>query len=119
MVLMGPINAIVARKMKGLQIDQMKNKDRRNKMMDEILNGMKIIKLYAWEDSFKEKVNAIRQTEIGALKKIAYLNAAMTFLWVRKLPLLLTVFHTIYERKCTSRYVRQSSLHWPRSLPSS
>ena len=53
--------------------------------MDEILNGMKIIKLYAWEDSFKEKVNAIRQTEIGALKKIAYLNAAMTFLWVRKL----------------------------------
>ena len=85
MVLMGPINAIVARKMKGLQIDQMKNKDRRNKMMDEILNGMKIIKLYAWEDSFKEKVNAIRQTEIGALKKIAYLNAAMTFLWVRNL----------------------------------
>ena len=82
MVLMGPLNAIVARKMKGLQIDQMKNKDRRNKMMDEILNGMKIIKLYAWEDSFKQKVNSIREKEIGALKKIAYLNAAMTFLWV-------------------------------------
>ena len=94
MVLMGPINAIVARKMKGLQIDQMKNKDRRNKMMDEILNGMKIIKLYAWEDSFKEKVNAIRQTEIGALKKIAYLNAAMTFLWVRNLRYL-NFFHNI------------------------
>ena len=82
MVLMGPLNAIVARNMKALQIEQMKNKDRRNKMMDEILNGMKIIKLYAWESSFKDQVNAIRDKEIAALKKIAYLNAAMTFLWV-------------------------------------
>lgn len=82
MVLMGPLNAMVARKMKALQIDQMKNKDKRNKMMDEILNGMKIIKLYAWESSFRDKVNAIRDKEIAALKKIAYLNAAMTFLWV-------------------------------------
>ena len=94
---MGPINALVARRMKGLQIDQMKNKDRRNKMMDEILNGMKIIKLYAWEDSFLQKVNAIRETEIGALKKIAYLNAAMTFLWVSQafLPVLLGTFSNV------------------------
>ena len=82
MVLMGPVNAIVARQLRGLQIEQMKNKDKRNKLMDEILNGMKIIKLYAWESSFRAKVNAIRDQEIAALKKIAYLNAAMTFLWV-------------------------------------
>ena len=60
MVLMGPLNAIVARRMKGLQIEQMKNKDKRNKMMDEILNGIKIIKLYAWESSFRSKIDAIR-----------------------------------------------------------
>ena len=82
MVLMGPLNAIVAKSMKGLQIEQMKNKDRRNKMMDEILNGIKIIKLYAWEASFRSKVDDIRAKEIAALKKIAYLNAGMTFLWV-------------------------------------
>ena len=57
---MGPLNALVARRMKGLQIEQMKNKDRRNKMMDEILNGIKIIKLYAWESSFRSKIDAIR-----------------------------------------------------------
>ena len=57
---MGPLNAIVARRMKGLQIEQMKNKDKRNKMMDEILNGIKIIKLYAWESSFRSKIDAIR-----------------------------------------------------------
>ena len=53
-----------------------------NKMMDEILNGIKIIKLYAWEASFRSKVDDIRAKEIAALKKIAYLNAGMTFLWV-------------------------------------
>ena len=37
-------------------------------MMDEILNGMKIIKLYAWESSFHRKVNVIRDQEIYALK---------------------------------------------------
>ena len=95
MVLMGPLNAIVARRMKGLQIDQMKNKDRRNKMMDEILNGIKIIKLYAWEDSFKQKVNSIREKEIGALQKIAYLNAAMTFLWVFLFTFLKPFFRSI------------------------
>jgi ABC-type multidrug transport system fused ATPase/permease subunit len=82
MVLMGPLNALVARRMKVLQIEQMKNKDKRQKMMDEILNGMKILKLYAWEASFAGKVTAIRALEIASLKKIAYLNAAMTFLWV-------------------------------------
>ena len=35
---------------------QMKNKDMRTKTMDEILNGMKILKLYAWEMSFQDKV---------------------------------------------------------------
>ena len=50
--------------------------------MDEILNGMKILKLYAWEASFMDKVTKIREMEIKALKRIAYLNAAMTFLWV-------------------------------------
>ena len=62
---MGPLNALVARRMKSLQIEQMKNKDKRNKMMDEILNGIKIIKLYAWESSFRSKIDAIR---VGGVK---------------------------------------------------
>lgn len=56
MILMGPLNAIVAKKMKKYQLEQMKNKDQRIRIMDEILNGMKILKLYAWETSFQQKV---------------------------------------------------------------
>ena len=56
MILLIPVNAVVAAQMKKLQISQMSNKDRRTKLMDEILNGMKILKLYAWEKSFEGKV---------------------------------------------------------------
>ena len=59
MILMGPLNAIVAKKLKKYQLIQMKNKDLRTKTMDEILNGIKILKLYAWETSFEDKVELI------------------------------------------------------------
>ena len=60
MILMAPLNAVIAASMKKLQMSQMRNKDRRTKLMDEILNGMKILKLYAWEVSFQKKVMDIR-----------------------------------------------------------
>ena len=81
MILLIPLNAFVAANMKKLQIAQMRNKDKRTKLMDEILNGVKILKLYAWETSFQQQVLKIREAEIHSLKKMAYLNAAMTFLW--------------------------------------
>ena len=59
MILMGPLNAIVAKKLKKYQLIQMKNKDLRTKTMDEILNGIKILKLYAWVTSFEDKVELI------------------------------------------------------------
>ena len=46
----------------------MKDKDKRVKLMDEILNGIKVLKLYAWEPSFGEQVLDIRENEIRSLK---------------------------------------------------
>ena len=60
----------------------MKSKDNRIKLMNEILNGIKVLKLYAWELAFKEKVLDIRQEELKVLKMSAYLAAVGTFTWV-------------------------------------
>lgn len=43
-----------------LQRRQMKNKDKRTSIMSEILNNIRSIKLYAWENSFAAKLFAIR-----------------------------------------------------------
>jgi hypothetical protein len=41
MIIMIPINGLIARFMKTLQKEQMKNKDARTRLMTEILNNMK------------------------------------------------------------------------------
>lgn len=81
MIVLIPVNGFIANKTKQFQISQMKNKDQRVKLMNEILNGIKVLKLYAWEPSFEEQVLGVRNLEIKVLKKSAYLNAGTSFIW--------------------------------------
>ncbi|XP_015175309.1 PREDICTED: multidrug resistance-associated protein 1 isoform X6 [Polistes dominula] len=81
MIVLIPINALIANKVKTLQIRQMKDKDDRVKLMNEVLNGIKVLKLYAWEPSFEEQILHIRKKEIQVLKEAAYLNAGTSFIW--------------------------------------
>ncbi|XP_074052590.1 multidrug resistance-associated protein 1 [Macrotis lagotis] len=82
MILMVPLNAVMAMKTKTYQVAHMESKDNRIKLMNEILSGIKVLKLYAWELAFKDKVLKIRQEELKVLKKSAYLAAIGTFTWV-------------------------------------
>lgn len=81
MIILIPINALLAGKVRNLQIKQMKNKDERVKLMNEVLSGIKVLKLYAWEPSFEEQILRIRNKEIKVLKEAAYLNAGTSFIW--------------------------------------
>ncbi|KFW12269.1 Canalicular multispecific organic anion transporter 2, partial [Eurypyga helias] len=82
MVLLIPFNAAIAMKTRAFQVEQMRYKDSRIKLMNEILGGIKVLKLYAWEPSFSEKVLEIRKNELRVLKKSAYLNSLSTFAWI-------------------------------------
>uniref|UniRef100_A0A1B6CN72 ABC-type glutathione-S-conjugate transporter n=1 Tax=Clastoptera arizonana TaxID=38151 RepID=A0A1B6CN72_9HEMI len=66
---------------KKLQMRQMKYKDDRIKLMNEILSGIKVLKLYAWEKSFEKQISDIREKELKILKKTAYVTAFTGFLW--------------------------------------
>uniref|UniRef100_A0A4W5LCZ4 ATP-binding cassette, sub-family C (CFTR/MRP), member 3 n=1 Tax=Hucho hucho TaxID=62062 RepID=A0A4W5LCZ4_9TELE len=81
MILLIPLNAAIAVKTRVYQVEQMQYKDARIKLMNEILNGIKVLKLYAWESSFKDKVLEIRQKELNVLRKTAYLGALSTMAW--------------------------------------
>ena len=55
-----PINGVwIANVIRKLQVKQMVSKDKRVRTMAEVLSGMKVLKLYSWEDAFKDKVNII------------------------------------------------------------
>jgi ATP-binding cassette, subfamily C (CFTR/MRP), member 1 len=82
MLLMIPVNGVIARISKTLQKRQMKNKDARTRLMTEILNNMKSIKLYAWTTAFMNKLNVIRNDqELHTLRKIGAVTAVANFTW--------------------------------------
>jgi ABC-type multidrug transport system fused ATPase/permease subunit len=41
----------------------------RTKLMNEILQGIRVVKLYAWEESAQERVNNVRVQEVGQLRQ--------------------------------------------------
>ena len=74
-----PVNFFLAKLQRSLQVGQLKFKDKRIRQMGEILNGIKVIKLYAWEIPFLKRIFGTRTSEVGYLYKAAYLNGVNTF----------------------------------------
>jgi len=52
---------------------------------------LQVLKLYAWEPSFEQKVREIRNKELATIKKAAYLNAISTFFWTSA-PFLVNIY---------------------------
>ncbi|XP_069756348.1 ATP-binding cassette sub-family C member 2 isoform X2 [Narcine bancroftii] len=80
MILLIPINGVLASKSRALQVKNMKHKDRRMKLMNDILSGIKVMKFYAWEPSFEDQVSGIRQNELKMIKKSSFLLSVAIFL---------------------------------------
>jgi hypothetical protein len=55
-------------------------KDERIKMMNEILNGIKVLKLYAWEMAFIRSITSIREKELGYIRQKAIIGAISSIL---------------------------------------
>lgn len=82
MIVMIPLNGIIAKIMRRLQMAQMKNKDQRTRLMTEILNNMKSIKLYAWTSAFMANLSHIRNDlELNTLRKIGAAQSIANFTW--------------------------------------
>ena len=50
-------------------------KDLRMKLVNEVLSGIKILKLYGWEPSFEEKICSVRDKESSLIRKALLTNA--------------------------------------------
>lgn len=116
MIILIPINGCIAHRTKILQTQQMKSKDHRVKLINEILNGIKLLKLYAWEPCFENQVVEVRAQEIGVLKKSAYLNASTSFilsctpfLVSRKNIVTFALSHTLGKNVSTKEVMRNST----------
>lgn len=74
-----PFYYIIGKFSSKAQNERMIIKDKRINLMNEILNGIKILKLYAWETPFMEKISEIREEELVATRKLCYLDLGFEF----------------------------------------
>ncbi|XP_059160756.1 multidrug resistance-associated protein 1-like [Physella acuta] len=81
MCLAVPVNAFIGYFLRTYQLQQMKLKDKRMKLMTEILSGIKVLKLYAWEGSFEKKVEEIRRQELTIIRRFAVVIAMLIFVF--------------------------------------
>ncbi|CAL1542109.1 unnamed protein product [Lymnaea stagnalis] len=75
------VNIGAAQKLSEFQEKIMVIKDERIKAMNEMLNGIKVIKLYGWEPMFIKKIQDIREKELKILLKCSILAGIETFAW--------------------------------------
>ncbi|XP_060078897.1 ATP-binding cassette sub-family C member 10-like [Ylistrum balloti] len=85
-----PINKIISTKQIALGKVLMEQKDKRTKLMNEVLGGIKIIKLYTWEDHFQKMINELRDAELQIIKRRKVIGAITGYLWTLT-PIFMTV----------------------------
>nr|XP_022903100.1 multidrug resistance-associated protein 7 [Onthophagus taurus] len=85
-----PINKFIANKIGQLSTKMMEQKDKRIKIMTEILRGIKTIKIHVWEDHFIRLVTKFRDSEIKYLKGRKYLDALCVYFWATT-PVLISI----------------------------
>ncbi|KAJ2716007.1 hypothetical protein H4R19_000885 [Coemansia spiralis] len=80
MVASTPLVATIVRMRSAISKRLMECSDRRMMIMNEVLSGIRIIKLYAWEQHFMQRINAIRiGEEMAAIRRFGAFHALLTF----------------------------------------
>ncbi|KAG0701724.1 Multidrug resistance-associated protein 1 [Chionoecetes opilio] len=95
-VILIPSSSRILSYTKTLQYNVMTLSDSRVKALSEIINGIKVLKLYAWEESFTERIKGIRDEELKLLKRLALCRSLSTFLF-HSTPFLVSVWPFVYS----------------------
>ncbi|XP_015781935.1 multidrug resistance-associated protein 1 [Tetranychus urticae] len=74
-------NRIISKRYKRLRQEHSKINDKRIESVYEILNSIRIIKFYAWEESFIKKTNKLRKEEMELSRKMTYNDSLFEFVW--------------------------------------
>ena len=103
--------------------------DKRAKLLQETLGGMRIVKFMAWENPFLERIRAIRGMELGYVRQLLFFRSGMTA-FAMSLPALAAILSfvtysltahsleaaTIFSVITLFQLMRLPLMIWPMSL---
>uniref|UniRef100_A0A671XZH0 ATP-binding cassette, sub-family C (CFTR/MRP), member 9 n=1 Tax=Sparus aurata TaxID=8175 RepID=A0A671XZH0_SPAAU len=79
-VLLAPVQYLIATKLADTQKSSLEHSTDRLKKTSEILKGIKLLKLYAWENIFCDSVEETRGKELTSLKTFAFFTSMSIFM---------------------------------------
>ncbi|KAF7652930.1 hypothetical protein LDENG_00089660 [Lucifuga dentata] len=79
-VLLAPVQYLIATKLADTQKSTLEHSTDRLKKTSEILKGIKLLKLYAWENIFCDSVEETRGKELTSLKTFAFYTSMSIFM---------------------------------------
>lgn len=102
-----PLQAWVGKRAASYRLKTTKRTDIRVKFMNEIIQGIQVIKMYAWEDSFAKMIAKIRRKEVNAIKGGAYIRATLlSFFMVSRVSIFLSLIsYVLFGNVITARKV--------------
>ncbi|KAM7361614.1 putative multidrug resistance-associated protein lethal(2)03659 [Cochliomyia hominivorax] len=77
MLLFIPLQGWLGKKTSVLRLRTALRTDERVRMMNEIISGIQVIKMYAWEIPFGKMVAEARKKEINCIRKVSYIRGIL------------------------------------------
>jgi aminopeptidase C len=74
---MAPLQTKAMRMLSKLRRKAVLVTDNRVKLTQEMLNGIKVIKFYGWEQSFSEQLNSLRTKELKYIRSLMVLRSVI------------------------------------------
>ncbi|KAH7334391.1 ABC transporter [Rhizoctonia solani] len=75
-VLMTPIQTMVMKRLFSMRKKSMVWTDKRAKLLQELLGGMRILKFFAWENPYLERVSGFRNNELKYIRSLLLIRSA-------------------------------------------
>ncbi|KAH8263594.1 hypothetical protein KR044_011336 [Drosophila immigrans] len=72
-----PLQTYLSRLTSALRLRTALRTDRRVRMMNEIIAGIQVIKMYAWELPFEQLVSSTRASEMSVIRKVNYIRGVL------------------------------------------
>ncbi|KAF9542257.1 hypothetical protein EC957_002209 [Mortierella hygrophila] len=95
-VLVMPIQLWIAKRLSRARDEKLTAMDNRIRLINEVLSGVKIVKLYGWESSFRDKIAVFRQLELAILHTIGVIFSYMNILFSSMTLLMALVSFSLY-----------------------
>jgi ATP-binding cassette, subfamily C (CFTR/MRP), member 4 len=93
-----PIQSFIGKKAAHFRSQTTKRTDVRVRLMNEIINGIQVIKMYSWQENFSKVIEKVRKREVAAVKGSNYILALLYCLWaVSRVSLFLTLITYVYS----------------------